>query len=111
MPPRRIALAVFVGGGIIYSVAVDLGAGDYGNLVAAVTGTPQGGGFSAAKIVAWVVFGAIGFVAFSYGKKNGSMRPMVIGVALMAYPYFVYAAWALYVVGAALTAALYFWRE
>jgi hypothetical protein len=84
---------------------------DYGNLVASVAGSPQGGGFSASKIVAWVIFGAVGFVAFSYGKKTVSMRPIVLGVLLMAYPYFISGVWALYIVGLVLAAALFLWRE
>ena len=90
---------------------VDLGANDYRNVITAITGTPQAGGFGTAKIVAWVIFGAVGFVAFAYGKKSRSMRPMLIGGILLVYPYFVTGTWPLYLIGAALTAALYFWRE
>lgn len=89
---------------------VDLGASDYKNIIAAVTGSPQGGGLGMAKIVAWLIFGAIGFVAFSYGKKSGSTRPMIIGAILLVYPYFILETWPLYIIGAALTTALYFWR-
>ncbi len=74
-------------------------------------GLPQAGDFNAAKIFACVIFGAIGFVAFAYGKKNKFLRPMIIGFALMAYPYFISGTFFLYLVGIALTAALYFWRE
>jgi hypothetical protein len=69
------------------------------------------GDFSIAKIVAYIIFGAIGFVAFAYGKKNTFWRPMVIGLALMGYPYFVSETLPIYLIGIALTAALYFWRE
>jgi len=72
---------------------------------------PLSGDFSAAKIFACTIFGAIGFVVFMYGKKNKFFRPMIIGVALMAYPYFISGTFFLYFVGIALTAALYFWRE
>lgn len=74
-------------------------------------GLPQVGDFSAAKIFAWVIFGAIGFAVFLYGKKNKSFRPMIIGISLMVYPYFISGTFLLYFVGIALTAALYFWRE
>jgi hypothetical protein len=90
---------------------VGLGMNDYKNILATVTGTPQGDSLGAAKIVAWIIFGAIGFVAFSYGAKIKSMRPMLVGGALMVYPYFVAGTWPLYIIGAALTAALYYWRE
>jgi hypothetical protein len=84
---------------------------DYRNIVSSVTEAASPGDFGAAKIVAWVVFGAIGFVAFSYGAKSRSLRPALVGVALMGYPYFVSGTWPLYIIGAALTVALYFWRE
>jgi hypothetical protein len=71
----------------------------------------QAGDFGAAKILAYIIFGAIGFAAFIYGKKNRFLGPMIIGAALMAYPYFFSSTFALYCVGIALTAALYFWRE
>ncbi|MGD0336010.1 MAG: hypothetical protein ABSB18_02760 [Candidatus Omnitrophota bacterium] len=74
-------------------------------------GLPQAGDFSAAKIFVCIIFGAIGFVAFVYGKKNGFFRPMIIGLALMAYPYFISGTFFLYLAGIGLTAALYFWRE
>lgn len=74
-------------------------------------GLPRADDFSMAKILACTIFGAIGFVAFSYGKKSEFFRPMVIGIALMAYPYFVSGMFFMYLIGIALTAALYFWRE
>jgi hypothetical protein len=74
-------------------------------------GSGSGGMFSWANIIAGLIFGSIGFVAFMYGKKQQSWRAMGIGIALMVYPYFVANAWALYGIGIALTAALYYWRE
>jgi hypothetical protein len=64
----------------------------------------------------WYLFGAfvfsiVGFAAFRYGKKTASSNAMLIGVALMLYPYFISATWLLYLVGAALCAALYWFRE
>ena len=74
-------------------------------------GLPLADDFSAAKIFAWIIFGAIGLAACLYGKKNKLFRPMIIGAALMVYPYFISGTFFLYFVGIALTAALYFWRE
>ena len=71
----------------------------------------QAGDFNSAKIFACVIFGAVGFAAFLYGKKNQFFRPMIIGFALMAYPYFISGTFFLYFVGIIFTAALYFWRE
>jgi hypothetical protein len=74
-------------------------------------GLPQADDFSAAKIFAWIIFGAVGFAVFMYGKKNSLLKPMIIGVALMVYPYFISGTFFLYTIGIALTAALYFWRD
>ena len=66
---------------------------------------------TAANIIGGLVFGSIGFVAFVYGKKLSNFRALGIGVALMIYPYFVRSTVWLYVVGVALTASLYFFRD
>ncbi len=62
-------------------------------------------------VFAAIIFGSIGFGAWRYGKNMGQWRPMVIGVGLMLYPYFVDGAWLLWGIGIALTAALYIFRE
>ena len=71
----------------------------------------QAGDFSLVKIAAYLIFGGIGFVAFVYGKKMALWRPMIIGIALMAYPYLFSEAWMIYLAGIILTAALFFWRD
>lgn len=65
----------------------------------------------AAKVFAWLIFGLIGMAAFGYGKKQGKGKAMILGGALMAYPYAVDGALALWAVGAALTAGLFVWRD
>ena len=67
--------------------------------------------FSAGSIFAGIVFGAIGFAAFIYGKKQVSFKPMLIGIALMAYPYFVSNTILLWGIGAALTVSLFLFRD
>jgi hypothetical protein len=67
--------------------------------------------FNFFKIVACGLFGAIGFVAFVYGKRQSEWKPMITGALLMAYPYFISDTIAIYLIGAVLTASLYFWRE
>ncbi len=67
--------------------------------------------FSMAKTIAWVIFGAIGFGVFIYGKKERSVKPLVIGLVLMGYPYFVNSTFWLYAVGVGLCLLLYFWRD
>jgi hypothetical protein len=61
-------------------------------------------------ILVAVVFGMVGFAAFRYGRKNGEMRPVVLGVALMAYGYFVSNAWVSLAIGSVLTLLLFFPR-
>ena len=67
-------------------------------------------GFSLWSVVGGLIFSGIGFVAFMYGKKNQEYLMMAIGILLMVYPYFIRDTLWVYVVGAALTAALYFFR-
>jgi hypothetical protein len=71
----------------------------------------QFGNFSPSNLFAGLIFGSIGLGAFIYGKKNAFWRPMVIGIILMAYPYFLSGTLLIYLIGIVLTAALYFWRE
>lgn len=68
-------------------------------------------GLSAWGLMGGLIFGSVGFVAFVYGKKNAEFRPMLLGVALMVYPYIVQGTLWVYLVGAGLTAALFLWRE
>jgi hypothetical protein len=64
--------------------------------------------FSAPNLLAGLLFGSIGFVGFIYGKRTSRLKPMMIGLLLMAYPYFVENTVALCGIGLAGTAAL-FW--
>ena len=57
-----------------------------------------------------IVFGLAGMAAFRYGRKSGQARPVWIGVALMVFPYLVSSTAWLYVIGAALCAALFIAR-
>jgi len=67
--------------------------------------------FSGANLIGGLVFGSIGFVAFIYGKRMQVWKPMFIGLALMAYPYFVENEVALFTIGVVGTAALFLFRE
>src|SRR6476620_4834515 len=74
-------------------------------------GLPSFPSFSMAGIVANVLFSGVGFVAFTYGKKMQVWRPMVIGIALMAYTYFFQSEVMLYGIGSVLTTALFVFRD
>ena len=67
--------------------------------------------FSAANLIGGTIFGAIGFVAFVYGKRMSLWKPMLIGIALMAYPYFVSDDKMMIVIGVFGSTALFFVRE
>jgi hypothetical protein len=64
-----------------------------------------------AALFAILVFSAIGLAAFLYGRKQAKIGPLVLGLLLMIYPYFISETWILYAVGSALTVAIYFFRE
>jgi hypothetical protein len=61
---------------------------------------------SGANIFASIIFGSIGLAAFIYGKKQSSFKPLLVGILLMAYPYFVQNTAANYVIGTMLTVFL-----
>ena len=69
------------------------------------------GGFNWPNLIGGTLFGIIGFAAFMYGKKEKAFKPLTIGIILMVYPYFVPNTVLIYVIGIALSAALYFWRD
>jgi len=58
-----------------------------------------------------LLFGAVGLGAFIYGKKMASYKPMVIGIVLMAYTYFVPQTWLVYTIGCTLCLVLYVFRD
>ncbi len=65
---------------------------------------------SLGNILVVVFFSLVGFAAFRYGKKDGEVRPMLLGVALMVYGYFVSNVWLSLLVGCVLTALIFFPR-
>ena len=57
-----------------------------------------------------MVFGSIGLGFFVYGKKQGAIIPLLCGLALMIYPYFISNNILLVAIGIALMAIPYFVR-
>jgi hypothetical protein len=74
---------------------------DLGNLL---------GAFSLWTILLAILFGIVGFAAFRYGRKNAEPRPLFLGIALMAYGYFVTDAWLSLAIGSVLTLLIFFPR-
>ena len=68
------------------------------------------GSISFATIAIAIVFSLVGFAAYRYGKKNSEPRQLFLGIALMAYGYFVSSAWISLSIGAVLTLLLFFPR-
>jgi hypothetical protein len=56
------------------------------------------------------VFGSIGLGFFVYGRRQRTVVPLVCGIALMIFPYFVSNTILLVVLGVALIAIPYFVR-
>ena len=77
--------------------------------------TPDPGGsflnFNPYNLLAGLVFGTIGWGAFSYGKRLDLWQPRAIGVALMVYPYLIGNAWLLWTVGCGLMLLLWFYHD
>jgi hypothetical protein len=84
------------------------------NATDAANGGSVGGllsGFSFAWLFAGFLFGMVGLAAFGYGKKNAKYKPIVIGIILMVYPYFIKNTIILYLVGIVLTMLLFVLRD
>jgi hypothetical protein len=57
-----------------------------------------------------LLFSSIGFGFFLYGKKQRAVVPLVCGLAMMIYPYFIPNVLALVAIGIILAAVPYFFR-
>lgn len=62
---------------------------------------------TAANLMGGLIFAGIGFIAFCFGRKQARIKTALIGVALMAYPYFVPDTLYLYAIGIILTICLF----
>ena len=60
-----------------------------------------------ASLIASFIIGSIGLVALMYGKKQSRFPQMVIGLALIVYPYFVPNVWIMIGIAVALVGALW----
>lgn len=57
-----------------------------------------------------ILFGSVGMGFFLYGKKQQAIVPLLCGLALMVFPYFVSSTYLLVAIGIALIALPYFVR-
>jgi hypothetical protein len=60
------------------------------------------------NILLGLFFGIVGISAWRYGKQNTSARHMLLGVVLIAYPYFIPNFWIALALGLVLSVFL-FW--
>jgi hypothetical protein len=58
-----------------------------------------------------VFYSALGLGFFIYGKKQGRIVPLLVGIALMAVTFFVYNTTRLLIIGAALVALTWVLRD
>ncbi len=63
------------------------------------------------SLLIWgMVFGAIGLGFFIYGKKQKEVVPLITGIVLFMFPYFISNVYLLVIVGVILVALPYFVR-
>jgi hypothetical protein len=63
-------------------------------------------------VLLWgLLFSSIGLGFFLYGKKQRAVVPLVCGLVLMIYPYFIPNVVALVAIGVVLIAVPYFFRS
>lgn len=65
--------------------------------------------FDVPSLIAGLIFGIVGLYVFKRGRKESSMRLVMLGLALMIYPYFVDGATLNWVVGFLLSGASYYY--
>ncbi len=63
---------------------------------------------STAQLVWAMIFGAIGLGFFTYGRKQRAAVPLLAGVALFVFPYFISNAYILVLAGCTAVALPYF---
>lgn len=64
-----------------------------------------------ADLLGNLLFSGIGFVAFTFGRKQGRLKTTLLGVLLMCYPWFVPSTLVLYIVGSVLTLCLFIFAD
>lgn len=66
--------------------------------------------FDTATLMWGLLFGSIGLGFFVYGKKQKAVVPLLCGIGLMIFPYFISNVYVLVILGVVLMALPYFIR-
>ena len=61
-----------------------------------------------ASLVSDLFVSSMGYVAFVYGKRQRRLPQLVVGLALLVFPYFVDQVWLTWLVAGVLVLALWF---
>jgi multisubunit Na+/H+ antiporter MnhE subunit len=67
--------------------------------------------FDVPSLIAGLIFGIVGLYVFRRGKKESSLRLVMLGLALMIYPYFVEGAVLNWLAGFLLSGASYYYWD
>ncbi len=62
-------------------------------------------------LVGMVLFSLLGFWALKEGRREANIKQLLLGIALLAYSYFVSEVWLVWVIGIGLSVAVFKVRE
>ncbi len=66
---------------------------------------------SASSLFSSMLISCVGMGYFLYGKKAAKLWPLLAGIALCIYPFFVSSVWLMWVIAAGIIVAVYLLRE
>ncbi len=67
--------------------------------------------FDTSRIISYVLFGGLGMIYVSYGKWKDLWQPKALGFALMFYPYVIRDSLWVWIIGIALSLAIFIARD
>ena len=78
------------------------------------TADAASGGFQLPEplsLVGMVLFSMLGMWAFKEGRREANIKQLLLGIALVGYPYFTPEPWQVWLIGIALSVAVFKVRE
>jgi hypothetical protein len=64
-----------------------------------------------ASLLSSLLISCVGMGYFMYGKRAGRLWPLLAGIVLCAYPYFIASVWLMWAIAAGIVIAVYLLRE